>query len=179
MPNVTTNALKTAQKLAQDAAKKVAQEPLEILRDIPKQAFPVSNLDERGYAEGGGEEQIKKAQEEKALKEKDQIQSSRQLEALNREIMDIRRQALFNELMQKIKGRETVSLDAMAPLSYEQKEVLKAHMEAMGSMNTQKDEQKPLVEPSAKPSRRFFGVGQKGQVQKEQTHVERVQPPSG
>lgn len=42
-----------------------------------------------------------------------------------------------------------------------------------------KPQEKPLVEPPTKRSRRLFGFGQKAQAEKQKTRVEKPLPPSG
>lgn len=181
MTGITSNVGKTTQQLAQDVAKRVVREPFEVLKYIPKQVTPVEipGVRQSPSSVPGEKGTEIPGESEENLKEKDKIKSQRQLEALNREIEDIRRQALFNELINKIKSGQEVSLDSLASLPFEQREVLKSQMEAMKMVQAKKNEEKPLVEPASKPSRKFWGFGQKGQAEKQQTRVERPLPPSG
>lgn len=85
-------------------------------------------------------------------KAKIEAQGQRQIQALEKELKDI----------QVLKANEK-QVTVQKPLAGEKKE----------------EEKKPVVEPATRPSRRLFGFGPKAQAQKQQTHVEKILPPSG
>lgn len=174
---------KNTQQLAQDLAKQIAREPLEILREAGKQIV-------------GGEQAIKSQDiiqppniqnPESRPKNthyqnelQDKAKSSRRMEALNQEIADIRKQDLFNDLQSRIAEGEDVSLEDYTELSMEQRQVLKAQEEAVKN-RIDKEQNTGLNEVPAihsKPSRRF-GAGQRHEAEKQQTRVEKPIPPSG
>jgi hypothetical protein len=175
--NIASDATNSAKNLAQRIAKQLAQEPVEILKDVREQAT--------GEALGKGEQkpqdddQKPDAAQTGQMQEQDRLKSVRMIEALNRELDDIRKQELFKELQQKIAEGEEVSLQEYPELSMEQKQVLIAQMEAVKqqrALQAQSFKEVPAI--TSKPSRRF-GAGQKQQAQKEQTRVEKPVPPSG
>ena len=108
-----------------------------------------------------------------AIAEKD----GRHLQALESELKDIRRQKIFNELMRRIQAGENIPLEEFTELSYEQRDVLKAQIEAVKTRNSQLVTDQ-LVMPSAKKGRKMGG-GQKQSAQQQTTRVEKPVPPSG
>jgi hypothetical protein len=103
------------------------------------------------------------------------------MEALNRELSDIHKQDLFKDLQAKISQGTIVPLEDYPELSMEQKQVLKAQMEAVRTSRRQDAQASKQLEVPAihsKPSRRF-GAGQKQEAEKQQTRVEKPVPPSG
>ena len=87
-----------------------------------------------------------------AIAEKD----GRHLQALESELKDIRRQKIFNELMRRIQAGENIPLEEFTELSYEQRDVLKAQIEAVKTRNSQLVTDQ-LVMPSAKKGRKMGG----------------------
>lgn len=163
------------------SAQQIRQEPLELLKTAAKQITGSENLPfidqppkemEKPKDEEGGA-----PQDEKEYKKKVAEQDGRHLQALESELKDIRRQKLFNSLMQRIQSGEDVSLEEFAELSFEQKDVLKAQIEAVRTRNSSLVTNQ-LPELSLKKGRKMGG-GQKGAAKKEQTRVEKPVPPSG
>lgn len=168
--------MNSAKSLAQQAAKQIAREPWEILEGVGKQ---VTGVEQPPYTENHPPGLVP---DKARLQEQDKVQCQRRIEALDRELIEIERQRIFNELQRKIQAGQEVYLNDIAELSYEQKDVLKAQMETIKTQmaNDKYANVKSLAEPAAKPSRRFaFGKGAKAQAQKEQTKTERPLPPSG
>ena len=169
----TTAQLKQSLK---KSAKQFADEPLEILKSVRSQVTgenlqPTENPTEKT-------EDPQKIEDEQKYKQQKAESDGRHLEALENELKDIRRQKLFNELMQKINQGEDVSLEEFSELSYEQKDVLKAQIEAVKKQNESRASQtNTLVEPTAKKGRQL--LGQKQSAQKQTTRVEKPVPPSG
>jgi hypothetical protein len=173
---------KSAKSLAQQIAKQMAREPLEILKTASGQ---VSGMEKQAPGESqpqpqNPEEQTKLIHHQQEIQDK--MKSSRQMEALERELSDIRKQDLFSELQKRISEGEEVPLEDYAELSMEQKQVLKAQMEAVEFQKKQSEYTEAQgggsLFGSSKKSRRF-GAGQKQEAEKQQTRVEKPVPPSG
>lgn len=174
---------KNTQQLAQDLAKQIAREPLEILREAGKQivggeqAIKSQDIIQTPNIQNP-ESRPKNTHYQNELQDK--AKSSRRMEALNQEIADIRKQDLFNDLQSRIAEGEDVSLENYTELSMEQRQVLKAQEEAVKN-RIDKEQNTGLNEVPAihsKPSRRF-GAGQRHEAEKQQTRVEKPIPPSG
>ena len=179
MGNSVQDSAKSAKQLAMDTAKRAAHEPLEILKEVSSQSFG---------------EASKKPQEQDSQSEDNKTQSSntpqkeasgekidtQRLQALEREINQIQSEKIYKDVMQKVTNGEEVSLTDITELSPEQKQVLMAQMEAV-KQRKQAEAQQPdsTLNISAKPSRKFFGIGAKQAAQKQTTRVERPVPPSG
>lgn len=177
MPNsIAQNTAKSAQDIAKQIAKQIAQEPAEILRDVKEQTgieVPQQNEFRKNETVNTNNQNLEKAEEF------DKLKSARMMQALNRELEDIRKQDLFSDLQKRISLGEKIPLEEYTTLSLEQKQVLKAQMEAY-KIQMQKMSQNYSEIPSiqSKPSRRF-GAGQKREAEKQQTRVEKPVPPSG
>lgn len=169
-------AAQTTKTLAQKIAKQMAQEPLELLKSARSQ---VTGQEFENESNTLNEEQVK-AQHEQALAE-DNAKSSRLMAAFERELEDIRKQELLKELQKKISEGIEIPLEDYPELSLEHKQVLLAQMEAVKARNQQAIQQKSneIVEPASKKGRKLFNFGKKTAVKREQTHVEKVVPPSG
>ena len=79
--------------------------------------------------------------------------------------------------MQRIQNGEDVPLEEFAELSFEQKDVLKAQIQAVKNRNLQQTTSS-IDMPQAKRGRKMGG-GQKGAGKREETRVEKPVPPSG
>jgi len=161
-------------------AQQMAQEPLELLRSAAKQVTGSENIpfgEQPKNQEQPKEDSV--PEDEVNYKKKVAEQDGRKLQALESELKDIRRQRLFNELLKRIQNGEDIPLEEFSELSYEQKDVLKAQMEASKKQREMQSNQgTSLPEPQAKRGRKMGG-GQKGTAKKEQTRVEKPVPPSG
>lgn len=154
--------------------KQIAQEPLEILKTArsqvsgEKQVLPQEEIRKEAKAEDSGS-QIQ-----------DKMKSTRLVEAYQRELTDIQKEELFKDLQRRIAQGEEIPLEDYPGLSLEQRQVLKAQMEAVKIRNAESGMQNvELQEPVAKKSRRLFNFGKKQEVKRQQTRVERIVPPSG
>jgi hypothetical protein len=176
IPSDTAN---SAKNLAQQIAKQIAREPLEILQDIKEQTTgetnPTPEQSNKNSQSGNPSENV---HAENVIADKQK--SSRLIEALNRELEDIKKQNLFKEIQGRIAMGEIVPLHEYTQLTMEQRQVLSAQMEAVAQQKRLRDASSFQDVPTitSKPSRRF-GAGQKQQAQKEQTRVEKPVPPSG
>ena len=163
------------------SAQQMAQEPLELLRTAAKQVTGVESLPNSSSEAPKREPKSENEVPQDEMKYKQQVaeQDGRHLQALESELKDIRRQKLFNELMKRIQAGENVPLEEFAELSFEQKDVLKAQMEAFKKQQAmQSNQSSGIPMPEAKRGRKMGG-GQKGAAKKEQTRVEKPVPPSG
>lgn len=175
-----TSAKKQAQDLSKKIARQMAQEPLEVLKSAQGQ---LSGEQINYYQERIAKEtQEKKGAENKSdLASKEKAQSSRALQALERELEDIRIDKIFRELQRKISEGEEVYLENVSELTPEQKQVLKAQQEAVKVQRQQQMAAQggSLVEPKSKRARGSWMQGGKKQAEKQQTRVEKPIPPSG
>lgn len=185
-----TNTLKATTNTAGDIAKKAAQqaahEPWEILRQALKQtgmpAGPASNEELFGI-EGQVQENKQDIGAKKEISEEERQEAKKKderlLSALEVELTEIRRQKLFAEIQRRIANGEEIAIENFPDLSWQQKEVLKAQIEALRERRVASEkQQQELVEPVSKRGRRLFG-GMFGGVKKQQERVERPLPPSG
>jgi hypothetical protein len=179
MNTTAKQAGQSARDLAQKIARQMAQEPLEVLKDVREQVAP-QEISPQNPQQGQNSENQNKALADQQ-KNQDKMKSTRRMEALNRELSDIHKQDLFKDLQAKISQGTIVPLEDYPELSMEQKQVLKAQMEAVRTSRRQDAQASKQLEVPAihsKPSRRF-GAGQKQEAEKQQTRVEKPVPPSG
>jgi len=158
------------------SAKQFADEPLELLKSAKKQVAGEEMAS--GYPPDQETNDTQKMVDEQDYKVQKAKQDGRHLEALESELKDIRRQKVFNDLMQRIQNGEDVPLEEFSELSFEQKDVLKAQMEAVKQQKINNgNTTNQLIEPTAKKGRQL--MGQKQSAQKQTTRVEKPVPPSG
>lgn len=175
--DLTAQINKTSQKAQQQ---KPAGDPLEILNNVRDQVFGPENSQQTNQ-ENNVSLNNSPTDEEIEYKKQSAEQDGRHLEALEKELRDIRLQNTYNELNQKIQSGEDIPIEAFSELSYEQRDVLKAQLEAykakkISSMN----QGTGLVEPASKKGRNFFGgMKRKQAAEKQQTRVEIPLSPSG
>ncbi|MGA2910925.1 MAG: hypothetical protein ABSE04_03965 [Candidatus Microgenomates bacterium] len=169
----------TTRDLAQKIARQIAQEPLEVLRTAKEQVSDTEAPAQPGPEQGQNKNQQRNLQEQQKLQ--DTLKTTRRMEALNQELKDIHKQDLFKDLQAKIAQGIEIPLEDYAELSMEQKQVLKAQMEAVKFQKQQAayaQSQEGFKTPTSKKGRRF-GETRKEEAQREQTHVEKPVPPSG
>lgn len=180
MNNTAKQTGKSAADLARKIAKQIAEEPVEILKDARQQVTgeETSKVSENQTQKS---QTVQGAQETEVQKVKDKAFAERRMQALQNEIEDIRKGDIFKELQARISQGEEIPLEDYPELSMEQKQVLKAQMEAVKFQKQQSEYQASVMDVpsvSSKPSRRF-GAGQKHEAEKQQTRVEKPVPPSG
>jgi hypothetical protein len=169
-------------KLAQTIAKQMAQEPLEILKNASEQVTgqEAPRSQESQSSPSGNQDQQKLIEHQNELHDK--MKTGRRMEAFQRELDDIRKQNLFKELQAKISEGLVIPLEDYSDLSMEQKQVLKAQMEAVKFQKQQAEyaatEGGGALFGSAKKSRKMGG-SQKQEAEKQQQRVEKPVPPSG
>ncbi|CAN5335939.1 hypothetical protein BH10PAT1_BH10PAT1_0580 [soil metagenome] len=159
-------AIPTAQQIAQNVAKTVANESNEVLKNAVEQIFANPEVQR---------EKQKPAEAPVAPVEKPKDLSF--LREYKTELDQIRRDNLFKELQKKITEGEEVLLESYVnELSYEQREVLKAQMEAVKIRKqasvVQQNQSLPQI-----ISRKGRGMLNSFKKQNQQ-HVEMRQPPS-
>ena len=173
----------TARDLAQKIARQIVEEPLELVKNVGSQVTGVETQksQENSSQNLNPESQAKAVQHQNELQDK--AKSSRRMEALNQELEDIHKQDLFKDLQNKIAQGIEVPIADYTELSMEQKQVLKAQMEAVKfqkqqAAHSESQNKAPFI--TSKPSRRFGVVrSQKAEAERQQTRVEKPIPPSG
>ena len=174
----TTAQIKQAIK---KSAQQLQNEPLEILKSAAKQVTGAESLPWEGEKQQQEKPKNNDDIPSEEIQYKKQVaeQEGKKLQALEAELRDIRIQKLFNSLMQRIQNGEDVPLEEFVDLPYQQRDVLKAQMEAVKKQRImQQNQSSGIPEPAAKRGRQMGG-GQKGAAKKEQTRVEKPVPPSG
>lgn len=175
------NTIAQAKQAIKKTTQQLREEPLEMLKAAARQVADFENTnpqnEEPRHSENGTSQNKESEQQESEYKQKLAERDGRQLQALESELKDIRRQKLFNSLMQRIQSGENVSLLEFTELSYEQRDVLKAQIEAVKHRNNQ-PQIEPLQIPNAKRGRKMMS-GQQQSAQKQTTRVEKPVPPSG
>lgn len=151
-PGLAGDTTKSAKNLAQTIAKKIAQEPWEILKQAGEQVAGTEQMQEKGELEQQTTDGSFN-QNQEILSQRDKVRSQRLMQALESELDDIKKKK-------------------------EQERVMKAQEEQM-AREQQKNTEPPLIEPAARKGRRLFNFGKKTQVQRQQTQTERPLPPSG
>lgn len=158
------------------SVQQMAREPLELLKTANGQ-ISGSEIESFEPISKNEPEPNRDEVNEQKYKEQKAEQDGRHLQALESELKDIRRQKIFETLMQRIQNGEEVPLEEFTELSFEQKDVLKAQIEAVRTRNLQPVTNE-LPELSLKRGRKMGG-GQKGAARRETTRVEKPVPPSG
>jgi hypothetical protein len=180
MTNLAQDTSNSAKNLAQQLARQIAREPSEILKDIREQTTgqELSGQPDRQQS-NAAENQNRPVEHQGELQDK--MKSGRRMEALNRELDDIHKQEKFSELQKIISEGVEVSLEEYPDLSMEQKQVLKAQMEAVKNQieAQQAQDKNVLIEPASHKGRQLFNFGKKQSMKQEQTRVEKPVPPSG
>ena len=179
----TQQAGQSARDLAQKIARQMAQEPLELLKTARDQVTAPETTPQSPRP-GQNNENQNNAQIDQQ-KVQDKMKSSRRMEALDQELKDIHKQDTFKDLQAKISQGVEVPLEDYPELFMEQKQVLKAQMEAVKYQKQQaayNESQGDVQMAVAKPGRRIGAGqhrGQKAEAEKQQTRVEKPVPPSG
>lgn len=180
MTNLAQDTTNSAKSLAQQVARQMAREPLEILKDAREQTTGQELSGQPDNQQFKAlDNQTKAVEHQNELQDK--MKATRRMEALNRELEDIHKQDKFSDLQKRISEGEQISLEEYPELSMEQKQVLNAQMEAVKNrIEMQKSQsQNTLVEPAAHKGRQLFNFGKKQSMKNEQTRVEKPVPPSG
>jgi len=159
----------TAQQIAKQVARNSFEESEKFARAAREQISPVQRVPEN-----------QTQQREEKPKEQEQIppKTNRLLQSYNTELEEIRRDNLFKDLQIKIANGEDVPLENYQnELSSEQREVLKAQIEAIevrknAEVSKQNESLPQIVSKRARGMMNTF-------KKRNQQHVEMRQPPSG
>lgn len=167
-------------KAPQDIAKKVLEETSEIWDEAVGQVL--SGDRRQNFSADNNPLGLKTgtsfSEEEKNRQKQMDLSRLRELEA---EIEKVRIDQKIKELQEKIMAGETVYLENYPEIPIEQKQVLKAQIEAVRQrMMAQASSQSVKPEPSTKQSRRLFSFGgSKKHAEDLQRSTETRMPPSG
>ena len=172
----------SARDLARKIARQLSQEPIEVLKTAADQITAPETSPSANQPSQNSENQQKAAESQRKVQ--DNMKSSRRMGALEQELKDIHKQDLFKDLQNKIANGTEIPLADYPELSMEQKQVLRAQMEAVKYQKQQAsyaESQPKALFGAAKPSRRFGEKQrtQKAEAERQQTHVEKPVPPSG
>lgn len=171
----------SAKDLAQKIARQMAQEPLEVLKTASSQVTgeEMQKSPENHSTPQTSEDQTKLLHHQQEIQDK--MKSTRRMEALERELTDIHKQDTFKDLQARVSAGEEIPIEDYSELSMEQKQVLKAQMEAVKFQKQQaayNQSQEGFKMPGSKKGRKM-GSSQKQEAEKQQTRVEKPVPPSG
>jgi hypothetical protein len=157
----------------------MVREPLEILKDVREQTTGQELSGQTGGQQPGPQNK-ETARVDKQVELQAKMKTTRRMEALNRELEDMHKQEKFADLQKRISEGEQISLEEYPELSLDQKQVLKAQMEAVKNQRLAISNQPlDLSEPASKKGRQLFNFGKKQSMKNEQTRVEKPVPPSG
>ncbi len=183
MTNPVQNIASQIKSAPQDIAKKVAEETSEVLDDVITQVLgkkDISNNSQNNDSSNflGLNREASFSEEEKNRQKQADLSRLRELES---EIEKIGIEKTIRELQEKIMAGETVYLENYPNIPIEQKQVLRAQMEAVRErLASQQQAQQPKSEPSTRLSRRLFGFGgSKKHAEDLQRSTETRMPPSG
>ncbi|MBI2103371.1 hypothetical protein HYT59_00035 [Candidatus Woesebacteria bacterium] len=178
MDGIKTQVKQTGKQAAIKIAKQMAREPLEILKEAPKQAL--SSPDKRASDEEKSGESKELSDNREQEKAKDKEKSKRHTLALEAELKDIRRQKVLEDLQRRIAGGEEINLESYPELTIEQKQVLKAQLAAVKARKEKEKngEAQTLIEPTTKPKKNLL-AGVKTRVERLKHRGEIRMPPSG
>ena len=178
MNGLKTSVSKSARQLAQDTAKQIAKEPLELEKTALRQVG-LSSSEKKDQQDQLADNEYSKAkeQDEQQKRVEAKMQSLRQ--AFESELKDIRREKVFQELLQKISEGEVVNLADYNELTWEQKQVLHAQKLALQNRKSKTDQNhQDLSEPGAKRKKNLF-AGVKTRLARVQRKSEIRMPPTG
>lgn len=179
MNGIKSDTTKSAKSIAQQVARQMAREPLEILKESGKQVLgspEMAKSKEIGTPEkSGSDDLIAHNQKKEQVKRKD----TSLLSALQSEVRDIQKQNLIKDLQLKIQNGEDVYLEQYPELSENERQLFQSQIASVMTQS-QMQTKLPVAPPSSKPGRRFgMGRGPKVTAEKQQTRVEKPIPPSG
>lgn len=157
----------TAQQIAKQVARNTFEESEKFAKAAREQISPVPQTQEKH-----------EQKEEKRQEEPIPPKTNRLMQTYNAELEDIRRENLFKDLQIKIANEEDVPIENYQnELSSEQREVLKAQIEAIKARKAAEESRQNESIPQivSKKARGMLNTFKK----RNQQHVEMRQPPSG
>lgn len=161
------------------ASRKVAAEPFEILKSAKEQITPINQIPKEKPMQPPSPNLSGK--EESGVTGGQTATETYRVRELESEVKQIALSKLVSDLQRQISEGREISLESYSNIPIEQKQVLKAQMEAVGVRLLQQEQTQESIEPSTKRSRRMQGAvkGMKGQMEKLKKKVETRMPPSG
>jgi len=152
---IKSQVAKQTKTLAQQIAKQVAQEPLEVIKAGTQQVTGAEKAVTQPPVQGQAPQaqSIPAPLDIEALKQKDQVRSRQLYDNLEREIKEIREKK-------------------------EQEKAMRAQVQAQAAVPPEQ-KIKPLVQLASRPSRKLFSFGPKADAERKKTRVERPLPPTG
>ncbi len=182
MPNPAQKITSQIKTVPQDVVRRVADETLEVLGDAKSQVLVSKDKPNNSQMDDGDFLGLKGdysfSEEERNRQKQADLSRLRELES---EIKKVEMEKTVRELQEKIMAGEVVYLENYPGIPIEQKQVLKAQMEAVRQrLEDRQQVSQPKPEPSTRPSRRFLGFGgSKKRVEDLQRSTETRMPPSG
>jgi len=168
-----------AKQLAIDVAKKMAQEPLEILKNAEETILSSQSQEIQKRMDGQVEQrsQVAAGNPEGGMKKEKEL---RTMQALENEIRDIRINRTIEEIQKKISLGESVYFENYLELPPEQIEILKTQKEEMDKKRIYEAQMsgRGAIKSGSKRGRRF-GSSKKQVSDRESTRTENPTPPSG
>jgi hypothetical protein len=167
---------KSAKQIAIDAAKSMAREPLEILKNAGETLAPSSNIPKTESEVGGSASVALDPKKEEEGKKKDM----RTVQALENEMKDISKNEVIDNIQKKIALGEPIYFENYPELPPEQLEILKRQKEETDARRKYeaKMSTRSVIESGSKRGRRF-GTNKKQVSERESTRTENPTPPSG
>ena len=173
---ILSDTTKGAKQIAIDAAKKMAREPLEILKNASETLTSPAAVNVKNYQIGEKRPDILDQQKQEENMKKD----LRIVQALENEMKDINRNKLIEEIQKKISLGEAVYFENYPELPPEQIDILKKQQWEVEEGRKQKANSKDGGVPGPAPKRsRRFGFSKKQAAERESTKTEKPMPPSG
>lgn len=178
MTNIVKGVKNTAKNQAIAAAKAMAREPSEFVNTAKHQIIENTAATRDVDSNEKNENDIANSPNVQEVKKRDQTR----IRELESELKEIEKAKLIKALQQKISQGIPVYLEDYQNLSIEEKQVLKAQIEAVNQKKQQEIlQQDRLAEPQAKPSRKIGQAvkGMKGKLEQLSKKSEIRMPPSG
>ena len=177
--NLLKSTGKQSKKTVQQIAKQMAREPLEILKTAGSQVGGKEKSVSNNQTQPTSRTQSKGKHQQNGVPSEMELEmkSERLLRANREELDQIRKGKVYADIQKRISEGEEVPLENISELSMEQKQVLKAQMEAI-KMRKAKQQEKQFVAPVGKQKRGIL-PGMKGKIQKMKRKTELRKGPSG
>ena len=103
--------MNSAKTLARQVAKKAVQEPWEILGGVGRQVIGLEQSGKPNTVIQPGTTEQPETGDQTQLQQQDKLASAGRIEALDREIREIERQRVFNDMQRKIQEGQEVYLN--------------------------------------------------------------------
>jgi len=175
--NLIKSTGKQSKKTAQQIAKQMAREPSEVLKTAGTQVTGSEKKSANHQVSSNPIHKTEKPQQNGTPSEAELKMKSERLLRANREELDqIRKQKVFKDIQKRISEGEEVPLENISELSMEQKQVLKAQMEAI-KLRKSKQQESEFIAPVGKQKKGMVGI--KGKIQRMKQKAELRKGPTG